>query len=203
MGTPRGRFRILFVCTGNICRSPIAERLTRHGLARRLGAAAASFHVESAGTWGHDGSPMEPFALQVLREYGVAADDFVGRELTAEHILVADLVLTATRDHEDQVLSIDRYAGRRTFPLTEFARLVRSVDQGALPAGDPAARAGALVDAADALRRRLPAAGPYDDDIPDPLGSPLHVYRLCGECIADVVESLLDAMAVADVRRAV
>ncbi|CAM5739476.1 Peptide chain release factor 1 [Streptomyces badius] len=53
-------FRILHVSTGNVCRSPITERLTRHALVDRLGArSAAASIVESAGTWGHEGAPME------------------------------------------------------------------------------------------------------------------------------------------------
>jgi low molecular weight protein-tyrosine phosphatase len=205
MGTPRQLFRILFVCTGNICRSPIAERLMTDGLSRRLGPAAGAFRVESAGTWGHEGSPMEPYALQILSERGIQAGDFAGRELTAEHVLTADLILTATRDHLDQVLGLDTYAAGRTFPLCEFARLVRVVDQGGLST-DPVQRAQALVDAADGLRRRLPIHGPYgpyDDDIEDPLGAPLHVYRLCAARITDAVGTILDGIAVGEARRVV
>jgi len=202
MSAPRAVFRILFVCTGNICRSPMAECLTRDGLARRLGKGAPSFRVESAGTWGHEGSPMEPYAAQVLSDLGVPHHGFAARELTAGHILVADLILTATRDHHDQVLGVDGHAGARTFPLGEFARLVRAVDRRGLPQGDPVGRARALVDAAAVLRRHFPAAGPYDDDVDDPLGAPLHVYRLCAAGIAAAVGSVLDVIAVADARHA-
>jgi protein-tyrosine phosphatase len=204
MRTPRQLFRILFVCTGNICRSPIAERLMTDGLFRRLGPAAGAFRVESAGTWGHEGSPMEPYAFQILSERRIQARDFAGRELTAEQVLTADLILTATRDHLDQVLGLDTYAAGRTFPLCEFARLVRVVDQGGLST-DPVLRAQALVDAADGLRR-LPSQGPYspyDDDIEDPLGAPLHVYRLCAARIADAVDTILDGILVGEARRVV
>jgi len=203
MSARRGVFHILYVCTGNICRSPVAERLTRDGLLRRLGEEAGSFLVESAGTWGHEGSSMEPYAAQVLADRGVPAGRVAGRELTPEHIVVADLVLTATCDHRDQVLGLDAYAGQRTFTLREFARLVRAVDHGVLPVGDPVARARALVDAAGALRERFPPASPYDDDVEDPLGAPLHVYRLCGQRIADAVDSVLDTIALAGARQVV
>ena len=62
--------RVLHVCTGNVCRSPMAERLMRHGLAQRLGTAAGAILVESAGTWGHEGASMEAHAAAVLAEYG-------------------------------------------------------------------------------------------------------------------------------------
>ena len=71
--------RVLHVCTGNICRSPMAERLTRSGLEQRLGATADRFLVESAGTWGHSGSPMEPHAVSTLAAYGLDGVDFRAR----------------------------------------------------------------------------------------------------------------------------
>src|SRR5438128_596932 len=64
------RFRWLMVCTGNICRSPMAERLAVAGIAQRLGADASRFEVTSAGTFGLEGNEMEPFAAQVLGDLG-------------------------------------------------------------------------------------------------------------------------------------
>jgi len=55
-------FRVLHVCTGNICRSPMAEHLMRAGLQQRLGGGAAAFEVASAGTMGFAGEPMQPYA---------------------------------------------------------------------------------------------------------------------------------------------
>lgn len=92
-------FRVLYVCTGNICRSPMAEVLTRAGLHERLGAAAQRVVVDSAGTWGQTGRPMEPYALRTLAAYGLSGTDFRARELAATHVAAADLVLAATREH--------------------------------------------------------------------------------------------------------
>jgi protein-tyrosine phosphatase len=101
------------------------------------------------------------------------------------------------------VLGVDGCADHRTFTLREFARLIRAVGRGSLPVGDPVARARALVDAAGALREQVPPASPYDDDVEDPLGAPLHVYRLCGGRIADAVDCVLDAIALAGARQVV
>ncbi|MCU1593365.1 MAG: protein tyrosine phosphatase, partial [Frankiales bacterium] len=76
-------FRILHVCTGNICRSPMAEQLMRRGLEERLGEGSTAFEVASAGTWGHEGAPMEPFALSTLGALGVDGSRFTARELLA------------------------------------------------------------------------------------------------------------------------
>ncbi|WP_441251575.1 arsenate reductase/protein-tyrosine-phosphatase family protein [Kitasatospora sp. McL0602] len=199
--TPRpvDSFRILFVCTGNVCRSPIAERLTRHELQARLtGTQAGRIVVESAGTWGHEGAPMEAHAATVLGEYGVDSAGFVGRELLDEHVVGADLVLTATLDHRAQVISMGHAAGLRTFTLKEFTRLVRRIDPSTLP--DPRGgahvteRARALVRAAAALRGWLLASSPESDEVDDPYGAPIGMFRNCGEEIFDALDPVVTAL---------
>jgi protein-tyrosine phosphatase len=62
----------LYVCTGNICRSPFAEILTRHVLVDRLGGtAAAAFHIASAGVRAVAGAPMHPATREELRPWGL------------------------------------------------------------------------------------------------------------------------------------
>ncbi|MFI9270390.1 protein-tyrosine-phosphatase [Kitasatospora sp. NPDC052896] len=196
---PADVFRILFVCTGNVCRSPIAERLTRHELDARLnGGSAARIVVESAGTWGHEGAPMEAHAATVLGEYGVDSGNFAGRELLDEHVVEADLVLTATLDHRAQVISMGHAAGLRTFTLKEFTRLVRSIDPTTLP--DPrdgaelTERARVLVRAAASLRGWLLAATPEADEVDDPYGAPIGMFRDCGEEIFHALDPVLTAL---------
>ncbi|MER5864156.1 protein-tyrosine-phosphatase [Kitasatospora sp. NPDC002040] len=195
---PLDSFRILFVCTGNVCRSPIAERLTRHELDSRLADFAGRIVVESAGTWGHEGAPMEAHAATVLGEYGVGADGFAGRELLDEHVIDADLVLTATLDHRAQVISMGHAAGLRTFTLKEFTRLVRRIDPSTLPdprGGDQVTeRARALVRAAAALRGWLLAATPESDEVDDPYGAPIGMFRNCGEEIFDALDPVVTAL---------
>ena len=82
---------------------------------------------------------MEANAETVLADFGADAAGFVGRELLDEHVIRADLVLTATRDHRAQVISMGHSAGLRTFTLKEFTRLVRAIDPATLP--DPRGRA--------------------------------------------------------------
>ncbi|GEB50499.1 MULTISPECIES: low molecular weight phosphatase family protein [Streptomyces] len=194
-----GAFRILHVSTGNVCRSPITERLTRHALAARLGdGRTGGLVVESAGTWGHEGAPMEENAVSVLHEHGADADGFIGRELLDEHVIKADLVLTATRDHRAQVISMGHSAGLRTFTLKEFTRLVRAIDPATLPAPRTAEsvveRAHALVQAAAALRGWLLAPSPEADEIYDPYGAPIPYFRTVGEEINGALEPVITAL---------
>lgn len=194
-------FRILLVSTGNVCRSPISERLARHALVHRLGPGChGGLVVESAGTWGHEGAPMEDHAATVLREKGADPTGFLGRELLDEHVIQADLVLTATRDHRAQVISMGHSAGLRTFTLKEFTRLVRAIDPATLPEPDrqsPAGvvpRARALVHAAAALRGWLLAPSAEADEVHDPYGAPLTYFRSVGEEISQALEPVVTAL---------
>jgi protein-tyrosine phosphatase len=188
-------FRLLHVCTGNICRSPMAERLTRAGLEQRLGGAADRFVVESAGTWGHSGSPMEPPALSTLASFGVSGDDFRARELVAEHVAGADLVLAATREHRAAVVVLHPRAARRTFTLREFTRLVAGVDPAQLSAVDPVRRARELVDLAAGRRGLVPPDAPRNDDLADPYQEPEHAFAVCARLIAESLQRPLDLIA--------
>ncbi|WP_408055837.1 arsenate reductase/protein-tyrosine-phosphatase family protein [Streptomyces lycii] len=196
-GGEPGTFRILHVSTGNVCRSPITERLTRHALSDRLGDTRGLL-VESAGTWGHEGAPMEAHAATVLADFGADPAGFTGRELLDEHVIRADLVLTATRDHRAQVISMGHSAGLRTFTLKEFTRLVRAIDPATLPDPEPdgavVERARALVRAAAALRGWLLAPSPEADEVHDPYGAPITYFRSVGEEIQQALDPVVTAL---------
>ncbi|MHC0431008.1 arsenate reductase/protein-tyrosine-phosphatase family protein [Streptomyces sp. O3] len=191
-------FRILHVSTGNVCRSPITERLHRHALAHRLGdPGTGGLVVESAGTWGHEGAPMETNAAAVLADFGADPSGFTGRELLDDHVIRADLVLTATRDHRAQVISMGHSAGLRTFTLKEFTRLVRAIDPATLPdpLGDSVVeRARALVQAAAALRGWLLAPSAEADEVNDPYGAPLPFFQSIGDEINGALDPVVTAL---------
>jgi protein-tyrosine phosphatase len=160
-----GQFGILFVCTGNMCRSVIAERLARRGLRARLGAEACRFRVTSAGTAALDGCPVHPYAAEALRCLGAGADadGAASHAMTAADIDAADLILTAGREHRDAVLALRPAVSGHAYLLREFARLAALARGGALdrtgadmPAADEQGAEG-LVTAGPAASR--PAAG--------------------------------------------
>ena len=188
-------FRVLHVCTGNICRSPLGEHLMREGLRARLGDGADAFVVESAGTWGHTGAPMEPFALSTLASYGYDGSAFTARELVAEHVAGADLVLGATREHRAAAVLLQPRAARKTFTLREFDRLLSAVDPASLPTGDRVERAHAIVAAAAANRGLVRPERPDDDDVTDPYQGPESGFVTCGVLLQDTLQRPLDLFA--------
>ena len=188
-------FGVLHVCTGNICRSPMAERLTVAGLEARAGEQAARFDVASAGTWGLSGAPMDPSAAAVLASYGLDGSDFRARRLTAPHVDAADLVLCATREHRAAVLDLAPDAAGRTFTLRELARLTEGIDPGVLPDGDVVERAHVLVRAAAARRATALPDDPRDDDLADPYRAPATAFAFCAELVQHSLRGPLDLLA--------
>jgi protein-tyrosine phosphatase len=187
-------FRLLHVCTGNICRSPMAERLTRAGLEAR--SAADAFVVASAGTWGLSGAPMDPSSQRALASYGLDGSDFRARQLVGYHVDEADLVLCATREHRAAAVTLAPDAGARSFTLREFARLTALVRPDELPAGGPEQRARALVALAAGHRGSAPPPpDPREDDLADPYRAPASAFAACAELVEHCLRRPLDLVA--------
>jgi len=105
------RKRILFVCTGNTCRSPMAAGLMRRALALRLGVPEEKLEekgwvVESAGVGAYDGAPATEEAMRVVEEMGCRARAGSSRRLTEDMIDGADRIFTMTRAHLEQVITM-------------------------------------------------------------------------------------------------
>jgi protein-tyrosine phosphatase len=169
-------FHVLHVCTGNICRSPMAEYLMRAGLS------SPEIEVSSAGTHGLVGERVQKHAAAVLTARGIDAKAFRARRLDEDLVSGADLVLTATRKHRAAAVLLEPRASARAFTLREFDRLLSAVDPTGLPL-DPEQRARALVVAAAAQRGLIRPDRPEDDDIDDPYGEPASQYPVCGALI--------------------
>ena len=191
-------FRVLFVCTGNICRSPLAEILTQHLLVGRLGGRAASqFHVSSAGVQAVAGASMHPDSrvqLSPRRVDSAAADQFVARQLRSSMVTSAHLVLGASPQHRSAVVERAPEALANTFGLREFARLASFVDASTLPS-EPVARAHALIDEVRLARGLAPPAEPDGDRVPDPMGKSPAAHRQAAELIEDAVQAIVDVIA--------
>lgn len=144
--------RVLFVCTGNICRSPLAESLLERALKDR----GLEVEVSSAGTGAWDGAPASEGAYLVGLERGLDLSGHRARLLTRELVEEADLILTMARHHRARV---DELGGEgKVFVLGEYA-------------------------------------GKGGDEVSDPFGGDLEVYRDTAQELEAHVEAVADRLA--------
>lgn len=168
-----GVVKILVVCVGNICRSPLAERLLQTRLDAR---APGQVVVTSAGMRATAGQAMESHAAAELIRLGGDPAGFVSQVATGLVIESADLVLTMTKDLRTEVLRRSPRMMRRTFTMGEFAAVCAAVpDLAAAPD---------LI--AAAARSRSHAAGA--PDVPDPIGQSIEIHAE----VADLISTLVD-----------
>ncbi|GAB2721588.1 low molecular weight protein arginine phosphatase [Paenibacillus thermoaerophilus] len=185
--------RILFVCTGNTCRSPMAE-----GLFRQLAAEAGlRVEVRSAGVAARPGSPISENAQRLLQERA-AEGPAASSPVTEEAIAWADLVLTMTVGHKAVLVKTFPAALDKTYTLKEF---VREADASAAEERDRLAAELALKQAlgeqvTDEERRKLmelEREAP-DLDVADPYGGSLDRYRACADELAQHLRLLADKL---------
>jgi protein-tyrosine phosphatase len=117
MSSPTGRFHVTFVCTGNICRSPIAEKVFAHEVEQAGIADRVKVTSGGTGSW-HVGDPADPRAAALLAEHGYV-DAHVARQVDDE-LLDAGLLVALDPGH--------LRALRRIAPDPERVRLLRSFD---------------------------------------------------------------------------
>jgi len=171
-GVDRSTLRILTVCTANVCRSPVAERL----LARHLSARGYEATITSAGTHGGRlGAHAD--TLRAGSEADLDLRDHTSRLLDASIIAGdgSDLIVTMTREHLRTVVGLDPSAWPRVFTLKELARRALTV-----PLDQPVGAAGfgrwvaTLTDGRRASEMMTPST---DDDLGDPYGGSYSEHR--------------------------
>ena len=103
---------ILFVCTGNVCRSPMAEGIFRHAIQGR-----GNYRVLSAGLGAMDGQPPSAHAVEAVKELGIDISYQRSRMLTPELVAQADYIFGMTHSHVDTVMLLYPQAAEKTFLL--------------------------------------------------------------------------------------
>ncbi|WP_291048138.1 low molecular weight phosphatase family protein [Herbiconiux sp.] len=176
--------RLLTVCTGNICRSPLAELMLSAGLGD-----IPEFVVASAGTMARDGDVMPEQAQALAVGFGVDPTTHKARYLTERIVSESDVVFAMSREHRSAVVSLVPSKLQKTFTIREFARLSSTLS-------DERIREAA---ASDALNERISAvlrlvfaqkgvAGPVGDpgldDVVDPYRRSDETYERSGAQLA-------------------
>lgn len=190
---------VLIVCTGNTCRSPMAESMLRRlAEQKRL-----AIEVRSAGVATSNGLPVSARAAETLRRRELPVPDG-STVLTVDAAEWADLILTMTSGHKQAVLARFPVAAGKTYTLKEYALIGEEAMNDLAEAeriyaewqlkqalGEPLPDADRkrLLE----LQRRLP-----DFDIADPFGGPLEVYERCADEIAEALEKAARKLAESD-----
>lgn len=170
--------QILTVCTGNICRSPLAALVLQQRLGD-LGVEAVSAGVRARAD---DRMPRE--AAELALAYGVPADRIAAhgsRYLTEKLLQEPDLVLAMDRDHRRAIVELAPAKLRTAFTIREFERLAAATSDEAIRAGATGADArerlrGALAVIGGQRGLVFPPADPLDDDVVDPYGRSRETY---------------------------
>ncbi len=167
----------------------MAEYLAVAALQAGLGPYASSVTVRSAGTRALDGAHMHHATTTLLAERGLSPDGFTARRVDAAMLSSADLVLCAEREHRSIVVTMVPKILRRTFTLREFARLTAGITPSEITLSDTTVDVvrgcgNALVARAVGCRGLNRPERPTDDDIDDPIGSSIEVFRSCAEQIS-------------------
>lgn len=168
------------VCTGNICRSPMAEALLQHKLAER---GCRDIEVASAGTWADLGRPATPEALRVLAERGIPFDHHRSRPVEMQELADADLVIAMTSVHLRELKAMADEVGTKLLLMKEIVE----VEVGEEELGEPSARLASLLQGKRPEPRRAL-------DVDDPMGLPVGAYQRAAGEIEKGVDRLVDLL---------
>jgi protein-tyrosine phosphatase len=180
--------RILVVCTGNVCRSPYIERRLRHELV------GTGIEVTSAGTHALVGHDMDAGTRILLQASGTDVAGFTARDLTADLLTAADLVVAAAREHRAATARLLPAAMARTFTLRDLADLLSGFTAADIDAGVSGLPWVRQVAAAASRRRSAVPARQHGIDVTDPIGGPPSRFQQMAAEVDDALAPVVQVL---------
>jgi protein-tyrosine phosphatase len=175
--------RVLFVCTANMCRSPMAAALFDRLALAGGDDAPEEVSVASAGLL-PGGYASPPEVVTVMAEQGIDLSGHCSTQISPELVADSDVILAMARRHGREVVLLDGDAWGRTFTLKEFVRRGDHVGR-----RGPDDALGGWLEALHAGRKRTDLVGSsVDDDVGDPIGGPLDGYRKTARQLGDLTD---------------
>ncbi|RSX51134.1 protein-tyrosine-phosphatase [Bifidobacterium callimiconis] len=176
---------IMFVCTGNVCRSPMGELMMKRYLA------GSSITVSSAGVKGLKDRPIHQSSGKLMTSVGIDSSAFRSRMLTAEMAQNADLILCFEKEQRRDIVSLAPMAVNYTFLVTDFANMcLYSAQQKLVKGRTLEERLQSVINAASFIRPMIPAPR----DVDDPMGKSFDVFCRAAEQTNKAIWIILDSM---------
>ena len=165
----------MFVCTGNICRSPMGELLMTHYLN------GTTVQVSSAGTRGLPMHPIDPSSGRLMQSVGIESSGFRSRRLTRQMADEADLILCFEKQQRKEIVTLAPAAVRYTFLLDDFANMCDYCARNNMIAGlTIQERLQSVIKKSSMIRPMIP----QPKDIADPHGREFGMFCVAAEPVS-------------------
>lgn len=172
--------KIVFVCTGNLCRSPMAEVLMLDAFGRR---GCAGIEVSSVGTWAYEGHPAMPEAVDMMRSLEIDLSEHRSHAVVEHEMEAADLIVVMTSVHVRELTNLAPGARDKVVMLKELTE----IEMSSVPEAGREQRLAALLGGKRPEPRR-------SLDVDDPIGLPQSVYERCARELKEGVDLLADLL---------